>query len=245
MDIHEKMVRLDLAALYRLIHRMGIDHRIYNHHSARLPDDEDHILINAFGLLQEEVTASNLIRVNRDGLSENNMSSANQAGAIIHWGIYDARDDIQCIVHHHSAASVAVSSLKEGLLPISQGAMQFHNRIGYHDYEGLSFSKEEQPRLAKSLGSHRAMLLKHHGALICGRCIAEAYVLTDDLEKACRVQLMAMQSGGEVVLPEESIREHAATQFEGMPQPRGAEDDWPAALRSLDRMGIDYKGEFT
>jgi ribulose-5-phosphate 4-epimerase/fuculose-1-phosphate aldolase len=239
----EHALREDLAALYRLVHLMGIDHRIYNHHSARIPGDPDHILINPFGLLQDEITAATLIKVDRDGnAADNPDATANQAGANIHWAVYDARDDIRCIAHHHSAAAVAVSALDEGILPMSQGAMQFYNRIGYHDYEGMVFSADEKPRLAASLGPHRAMLLRHHGALICGRSIPETYVLTDDLEKACRSQLLAMQSGGSVSLPDASVCEHTAQQFEQLPQPRGEQSDWPAALRRLERMGIDYKG---
>ena len=229
--------------MYRLVHLMGIDHRIYNHHSSRIPGDADHILINPFGLLQDEITAAALIKVDRDGNAVDDPEAiANQAGAIIHWAIYDARNDVNCIVHHHSPAAVAVSTLKEGLLPLSQGAMQFYDRIGYHEYEGMVFCDDEKPRLAASLGAHRLMLLRHHGALICGRSIAESYVLTDDLEKACRSQLLAMQSGGSVLLPDPAVCEHTAQQFEHLPQPRGEHRDWPAALRRLDRMGIDYKG---
>ena len=229
--------------MYRLVHLMGIDHRIYNHHSSRLPGDSDHILTNPFGLLQDEITAATLIKVDRGGHAiDDPDAAANQAGAIIHWAIYDARDDVNCIVHHHSPAAVAVSALAEGLLPLSQGAMQFYNRIGYHEYEGMVFSDDEKPRLAASLGRHRLMLLRHHGALICGRSITESYVLTDDLEKACRSQLLAMQSGGSILMPDAAVCEHTARQFEHLPQPRGQNHDWPAALRRLDRMGIDYKG---
>ena len=243
MDSAERSIREGLAALYRLVHLMGIDHRIYNHHSARIPGDADHILINPFGLLQDEITAVSLIKVDRDGNAiDDPDATTNQAGAIIHWAIYDARDDVNCIVHHHSPAAVAVSALEEGLLPLSQGAMQFYNRIGYHEYEGMVFRDDEKPRLAASLGPHRLMLLRHHGALICGRSVTESYVLTDDLEKACRSQLLAMQSGGSILLPEPAVCEHTAQQFEQLPQPRGQHRDWPAALRRLDRMGIDYKG---
>ena len=243
MNVTERSTREDLAALYRLVHLMRIDHRIFNHHSARIPGDDDHILINPFGLLQDEITADTLIKVDRDGQAIDGAGAdANRAGAIIHWAVYDARDDVRCIVHHHSAAAVAVSALDGGLLPLSQGAMQFYNRIGYHDYEGMVFSDAEKPRLAASLGPYRLMLLRHHGALVCGRSIAECFVLTDDLEKACRSQLLAMQSGGPLVLPSPDLCEHTAAQFEALPQPRGERLDWPAALRRLDRLGIDYKG---
>lgn len=236
-------MREGLAALYQLVHLMSIDHRIYNHHSSRLPGDADHVLINPFGLLQDEITAAALIKVDRDGNAVDDPdATANQAGAIVHWAIYDARDDVNCIVHHHFPAAVAVSTLEEGLLPLSQGAMQFYNRIGYHEYDGMVLCDGEKPRLAASLGPHRLMLLRHHGALICGRSITESYVLSDDLEKACRSQLLAMQSGGSVLLPDPAVCEHKAQQFEHLPQPRGEHIDWPAALRRLDRLGIDYKG---
>ena len=234
MKVTEKSVREDLAALYRLMHHMGISHRIYNHHSARVPDDPDVILINSFGLLQDEIRASNLIKVGRED------AESNQAASVIHWGIYDAREDVNCIVHHHSAATVAMSSLDCGLLPMSQGAMQFFNRIGYHVYEGMTFNLDECPRLAASLGPHRAMFLKNHGALICARSVAEAYVLTDDLEKACISQLLAMSGGANIVLPNNEVCERTARQFENMPQPRGEALDWPAALRLLERLNINY-----
>lgn len=238
----EQEVREDLAALYRLFDRMGLRHRIYNHHSARVPNDRDHILINPFGLLADEICASNLIKVDRAGEVVDRADAVpNKAGSIIHWAVYDARDDVQCVAHHHSAATVAVSSLECGLLPMSQGAMQFFNRVGYHEYEGLVFNADEQPRLAASLSDHRVLLLKNHGALICGRSIAETYVLTDDLEKACASQLLAMRSGAELHIPSDEVCEHTARQFEQMSQPRGEDRDWPAALRQLERLGIEYR----
>ncbi len=235
MTASEQSVRENLAALYRLMHHMGLSHRIYNHHSTRLPGEPDLILINEFGLSQDEICASNLVKVGRED------ADSNQAASVIHWGIYDARTDVNCIVHHHSAATVAMSALECGLLPMSQGAMQFFNRIGYHDYEGMTIDVDECPRLAASLGPHRVMLLKNHGALICARSIAEAYVLTDDLEKACKSQLLAMSSGANVVLPSDEICERTARQFEDMPQPRGETRDWPAAIRMLDRLNIEYR----
>ena len=242
MSPEELKIRQDLAALYRLFELMGLGHRIYTHHSARVPGEPNHILINSFGMLQDEVCASNLIKVDNAGnVVDQHDAEPNKAGSIIHWAIYEARPDVQCIAHHHSAATLAIGALDCGLLPMSQGSMQFYNRIGYHEYEGMSFDAEEKPRLAASLGNHRAVLLKNHGALICGRSIAETYVLTDDLEKACKSQLLAMSIGAEIHLPSHEVCQHTARQFEAMPQPRGNDRDWPAAIRRLERLGVDYK----
>ncbi len=242
MTSEEQQARENLAALYQLLDQIGLGHRIYTHHSTRVPHESDFILINPFGLLLHEVSASNLIKVNHAGDATNQEEvDPNKAASIIHWAIYDARDDVQCVIHHHSAASVAVSALQEGLLPMSQGAMQFYKRIGYHDYEGLAFNPDEQPRLAASLGSHRAMLLKNHGALICARSIPEAYVLAEDLEKACKSQLLAMATAAKLDLPPDVICESTSRQFESLPQPRGETRDWPAALRMLDHLGIESK----
>lgn len=238
----EQATREDLAALYRVFDQMRLGHRIFTHHSARVPEEPEHILINPFGLLLDEVCASNLIKVNERGdVIDQPDSEPNKAASIIHWAVYQSREDVQCVAHHHSPSSVAVSALETGLLPMSQGAMQFYNRVGYHDYEGLAFNPDEQPRLAASLGPHRVLLLKNHGALICGRSIAETYVLTDDLEKACQSQLLAMSAGVKIEIPPHEVCEHTARQFEAMRQPRGQTRDWPAVLRRLDRLGVDYK----
>lgn len=243
MTPEEKKVREDLAALYRLLDQMELGHRIYSHHSARVPGDPAHMLLSPFGVLLEEVNASTFMKINRDGDSVDPPGvESNKAASILHWAAYNARDDVMCVAHYHSAATVAVGALETGLLPMSQGAMQFYNRIGYHDYEGPTFNPDEQPRLAADLGPHRVLLLRNHGALVCGRSVAETYVLIDDLEKACKSQLLAMSSGAELKLPSHEVCEQTALHFEAsMPQPRGETRDFPAALRELDRLGIEYK----
>ena len=240
-DSDDWALRVDLAALYQLLHLKNLGDRIFTHHSARLPGDSDRILLNPFGLHLDEVTATKLIRIGRDGSTvEDESFEANKAAAIIHWAVYDARPDIYCIIHHHAPECVAVASMKCGLLPLTQVGMQFHNRIGYHAYEGLSFDSDEKSRLATDLGRHNVLMLKNHGVLVCGSSVSEAYVRADDLQNTCATQMLAMSAGVELELPKPEVCEHTARQFEALPSPRGALDDWPALLRLLARHRIDY-----
>src|SRR5438552_22590 len=185
-------LRVDLAGCYRLLARYGMTDLVYNHVTARVPGPEHHILINAYGMLYEEITASSLITVDLAGNivdKSDHGYSVNAAGYIIHSAIHEARPDVQCIIHTHTRAGVAVAGLKEGLLPLSQTAMRFHGHVAYHDYEGPGFDRDEKGRLAADLGTHNALILRNHGLLTCGPSIPQCFNLMFFLENACRIQV--------------------------------------------------------
>jgi len=238
----EWQVRCDLAACYRLCHEIGIVDRINTHISARVPDSDGDFLLNPVGLLFDEVTASSLVRIDRDGnkVDSDHPYDVNPAGYVIHAAVLNVRADIAAVVHHHSKAGIAIAGLKDGLLPVSQHALQFYNRIGYHDYEGFpTQNSEECDRMAVNLGNHRTMFLRNHGVLVGGRTVGEAFCVMDDLEKACEAQLAMQATGQELHLPGPEMCELTAQQFENIGRPRG-ETEWPAMKRMLDRKGIVY-----
>ena len=186
----EWKVRVDLAACYRLIAHFGWDDLILTHNSARVPGTTDQILINPMGLMFNEITASNLLKVDLDGnLIEPSEYQPIYAGIVIHGAIYHARPDVQCVIHTHTEADIAVGALEEGLLPLSQWAMRFYNRLGYHDYEGVSIDLDERERLQRSIGNHQVLVLRNHGLLATGRDVAEAFSLTYHFERSAEAQL--------------------------------------------------------
>lgn len=234
----EWRARVDLAACYRLAARKGWHDLIYTHISLRLPGREDGngaFLINPFGLTFDEITASNLLLIDFDGqVIDGSGRRANPSGFAIHGAVHRARADAHCVIHLHTDAGIAVAALDCGLLPLSQHAMRFWRDIGYHDYEGLAFGADEQARLVAELGAHRAMILRNHGTLTCGRTVAEAYVLMDTLEKACRTQLRAMAASVALRLPADEVLARSHAQLVADPAPEGALE-WPALLRGLMR----------
>ncbi len=183
---------LDLAAAYRLAALERWDDLIYTHISATVPGEPDHFLINPFGFAFDEIRASDLVKINGRGeVVGETVHPVNVTGFALHAAVHAARADAHCVMHLHNTAGIAVSAQADGLLPLSQHAMRFHGRIGYHDYEGLAFTRAEGARLTVSLGQHPAMLLRNHGTLTVGRTVAEAYVLMATLIKACEIQLGA------------------------------------------------------
>ncbi|MEK9945577.1 MAG: class II aldolase/adducin family protein [Alphaproteobacteria bacterium] len=238
----EWQVRCDLAACYRLCHEFGIVDRINTHISARVPDSDGDFLLNPVGLLFDEVTASSLVRIDRDGnkADPDHPYDVNPAGYVIHAAVLNVRSDITCVIHHHSIPGIAIAGLKEGLLPVSQHALQFYNRVAYHDYEGFPTQDDDEcERLALSLGNHRTMFLRNHGVIVGGRTVGEAFCVMDDLEKACEAQLMMQATGQPLHLPTPETAEKTAQQFENIGRPRG-ETEWPAMKRALERQGIVY-----
>ncbi|ATJ85696.1 class II aldolase/adducin family protein [Ralstonia solanacearum] len=244
----ERAVRVDLAAAYRLAALNGWDDLIYTHLSATVPGEPDHVLINAFGLAFDEITASNLVKINCAGQRVQLVGdwpdpaarpSVNVTGFALHAAVHAARPDAHCVIHLHNTAGIAVSAQRHGLLPLSQHALRFHRRLAYHDYEGLAFTPEEGARLTASLGSHRAMLLRNHGTLTVGRTVAEAYVLMATLIKACEIQIHALMAGA-VVTPTPPVADRAAEQLEDGGAVEGVLE-WPALLRKLDRMDHSYR----
>ena len=246
MSAEEWQVRCDLAALYRLVAHHRMTDWIYTHISARLPGPEHHFLINQYGTLFDEMTASDLVKIDLDGnivaephhagMSPRNV---NAAGFCIHSAIHMARPDIMCVVHTHPAAGIAVIAQKQGLLPISQHALRFYGRMAYHGYEGIALDLDERDRLVHDLGSYRAMILRNHGLLVGGRTIPEAFSDIYFLERACQAQVAA--GSGELVLPPEEVCKHTAAQFDHEGMLAHCEMAWQSALRMVEGSGTDYR----
>jgi ribulose-5-phosphate 4-epimerase/fuculose-1-phosphate aldolase len=229
--------RIELAMLCRLTAHFRMTDTIYTHISLRVPGQPECFLLNAFGLLYEEVTASNLLKVAEDGtiLEDAAGHGINNAGFIIHGAIHAARPEVNCVLHTHTTAGTAVSALQGGLLPLSQQAQYFYGRIGYHDHEGVAADMDERARLVADIGDHKAMILRNHGLLTAGRDAGEAFWLMLMLERACQVQVAAQSAGGPLTMP--SAAAVAATQTV---IDRGDRNkDWQAMRRLADRIGPD------
>ncbi|MBY0339720.1 MAG: class II aldolase/adducin family protein [Rhodocyclaceae bacterium] len=237
----EQALRIDLAAAYRLAARRGWDDLIYTHITARVPGEESAFLINPFGLRFDEITSSSLVKINIYGQIYGDAEvEVNAIGFRIHAAVHAARHDAHCVMHLHNVNAIAVSAQLDGLLPISQHAMRFYKQIGYHDYEGLSLTEPEAQRMLHSLADNPALLLRNHGSLVCGRTVAEAYVLMDTLEKACEIQLKAQVGGTELVTPPAEVLQRTARQLVSDDVPEG-EREWPALLRLLDQGDASYR----
>jgi len=241
VSAEEWAAREDLAACYRLCVHYRMTDMIYNHISLRVPGRHDQFLINAFGLLYSEVSASNLIKVDIEGrVVEDTTLEANPAGFVIHAAVHKARPDVDCVFHTHTRAGVAVSAQRDGLLPISQHAMRFHNRVGYHDYEGIALDTDEQRRLVADLGLHKVLILRNHGLLTAGTTVRDAFEEMYYLELACQIQLDATAAGTPLVCPPEAVCEHAAQQFAGS-NSYIRNRDWQALRRMLDQQDPSYR----
>lgn len=243
----EATLRAQLAACFRLVARFGMDDLIYNHISVRVPGKRDHFLINPYGLLFSEITASCFVKIGLDGVKvEPSEDEVNQAGFVIHSAIHAAREDAACVLHTHSEAATAVSALEEGLLPLSQFAMRYQGHIGLHDYEGVALDTDERARLIADIGPHNVLLLRNHGVLTVGRTIPEAFILAYYFEKAARVQLLAqgaLASGARLALPTGPVTKKTASQFNdhhGDIRTPGSRE-WPAFIRLLDRLDPSYR----
>jgi ribulose-5-phosphate 4-epimerase/fuculose-1-phosphate aldolase len=239
---HEWQTRVDLAAAYRLIALYGWDDLVFTHISARVPGPEHHFLINPYGLLFEEVTASNLVKVDLHGrIVLETPYQVNPAGFTIHSAVHAAREDALCVLHVHTVHGVAVSAQKQGLLPISQQSLFALASIGYHDYEGLALNDEEKPRLVADLADKQVLILKNHGLLTVGRTPAEAFLATYNLQRACEIQILA-QAGGAALTPIPGpILAGIARQVVAVTKGMGAGIVWPGLLRKLDRIDPSYR----
>src|SRR5437016_5019125 len=237
----EWRVRVDLAAAYRLVAYYGWDDLIFTHLSARAPGPEHHFLINPYGMMFEEITASSLVKVNLEGQIV--MSSPyfiNPAGFTIHSAVHAAREDALCVIHLHTDYGVAVSAQKNGLLPVSQQSLFALASLAYHEYEGLALKEAEKSRLVADLGDKAYMILRNHGLLTIGKTPAEAFLSVYILERACRIQILA-QSAGETLLPiSDPIIETVASQLNAVTVGQGAQLAWPGLLRRLDRIDPSY-----
>ena len=244
----ERRLRRELAAVYRLVAHFRMTDLIFTHISARVPGPEHHFLINPYGLLFEEITASNLVKVDLSGHPvEETPHPVNPAGFVIHSAVHAARPDAQCVLHTHTRAVCAVAAQEEGLLPLNQISMEFYGRLGYHDYEGVALNLAEQRRLVADLAGHPAMILRHHGLLTVGETPAQAFLRMYYLDKACEIQVAATAGGAKLVTPPPGICELTARQLAGEDASSDFQDDkaydlaWSALLRLVERVAPDYK----
>ncbi|BAN26061.1 class II aldolase/adducin family protein [Caballeronia insecticola] len=237
----EWQVRCDLAALYRVIGHFRWTDMIFTHISARVPGSDHHFLINRYGVLFDEMRASDLVRIDSEGRpveagarDDPDRYRVNPAGFTIHSAIHMARHDAVCVVHTHTAAGAAVSAQKQGLLPISQHALKYYGHLAYHDYEGIALDLAERDRLVNDLGSHNAMILKNHGLLTCGKSIPEAFQEMYFLERACEIQLRAMAGNAELIFPSEKVCALTASQYRRDDAEGITALQWQAALRMIE-----------
>jgi ribulose-5-phosphate 4-epimerase/fuculose-1-phosphate aldolase len=246
-DVREKVSktewdqRVDLAACYRLVAMHGWDDLIFTHISVRVPGPEHHFLINPYGMLFEEITASALVKVDLEGRKViDSPYEINPAGFVIHSAIHAAREDARCVLHTHTVNGVAVSAQKDGLLPISQHSIFPLASLGYHNYEGLALRDEEKPRLVRDLGDKNFLMLRNHGLLTVGETIPDAFLFMYVFEAACAIQLRAQ--GSPELIPIDS-RIVAGAQMQAKQVTRGAGGDlaWPGLLRKLDRIDASFR----
>jgi ribulose-5-phosphate 4-epimerase/fuculose-1-phosphate aldolase len=237
----EWQVRVDLAACYRLSALRNWDDIIYTHISAAVPDEPGRYLINPFGDRFDEIHASSLVKIDLQGRIHGDAARrVNVTGFAIHGAVHAARSDAICVMHLHNANGIAVGMQEQGLLPLSQHALRFYEQVGYHDYEGLALSAQEQGRLVQRLAGFPALFLRNHGTLICGRTVAEAFVLMDTLDKACAFQLKGQAGAGRLLQPAPEICRKTYLELIGDGEPEGSLE-WPALLRILDDTDPTYK----
>jgi ribulose-5-phosphate 4-epimerase/fuculose-1-phosphate aldolase len=234
-------VRRDLAACYRLAHHYRMTDLIATHISARLPGPGHRILINPFGMLFNEVTASNLVEVTLEGEVLTPGGEINPAGYLIHSTLHAARPDVMCVMHTHTAAGVAVSAQEHGLLPISQQALVVGRRLAYHDYEGVALVDAERETLARDMADKSVLILRNHGLLTAGRTIGEAFWLMMTTQRACEIQVAALAGGTPLRMISQAVQdlvhEQVSTMFDGAP---GGSLDWVALMREVDRIAPDH-----
>jgi ribulose-5-phosphate 4-epimerase/fuculose-1-phosphate aldolase len=245
----EWALRCDLAACYRLVALYGWSDLVFTHISAKLPEsvsgDDHHFLINPYGLMFDEITASSLVKVDMDcNTLHDTPFPVNPAGFVIHSAVHEARPEAGCVLHTHTRAGVAVSAQKHGILPISQQSTFVLASLAYHDYEGVAFRPEEKPRLQADLGSANFLVLRNHGLLTVGRTIADAFLGMFTLENTCRIQIDALagQSGMDSLTPVnplivKGVAEAMRVQTGGL----GGAFVWPALIRKLERTDASYK----
>jgi len=237
----EIRIRRELAAAYRLCAEFGWDDLIYTHISARIPGPEHHFLVNPLGFGFDEITASSLVKIDLDGtVVGDTPHRPNAAGFVIHGAIHGSREDAQCVMHLHTEAGMALSVLEEGLLPMTQHAMRFHGRIGYHDYEGIALTLDEQDRIIADLADNAALVLRNHGTITVGRSVGHAFTEMFYLEKSARTQLLAQATTRPLRMPDHAVVELTTRQWT---DDLGVSNDreWPHLLRKLDRTDPSYK----
>jgi ribulose-5-phosphate 4-epimerase/fuculose-1-phosphate aldolase len=239
----EWQVRVDLAAAYRLVDYYGWTDMIFTHLSARVPGPEHHFLINPYGMMFDEVTASDLVKIDLDGnIVLSSGYDVNPAGFCIHSAIHMAREDAKAVMHLHTDDGVAVSAMADGLMPITQTAMVIHDQIAYHEYEGVALDLGERERLVADIADKRLLILRNHGTLATGEGVADCFLMLYTLERACTMQVRALSGGAKLHRPSAKSLATTRQQGESLMVP-GSLDAlaWPALLRMLDRRCPDYK----
>lgn len=236
----EWQLRCDLAACYRLVAAYGWSDLVFTHISVRIPGPEHHFLINPYGLMFDEITASSLVKVDQQcNKVIESPFPVNPAGFVIHSAVHEARPDVQCVLHTHTRAGVAVSAQAAGVLPISQQSTFVLASLAYHDYEGVAFRPDEKPRLQADLGHVNFLMLRNHGLLTCGASIADAFLNMYVFESTCQIQLSA-QAGGELTQVNPQIVAGVAEAMRVQTSGLGGAFVWPALLRKLQRMNANY-----
>ena len=237
----EWRTRVDLAAAYRLVALFGWDDLVFTHISARVPGTEDHFLINPYGFMFEEITASSLVKIDLHGNKlDDSAFPVNPAGFTIHSAVHSARHDAACVLHVHSLNGVAVSAQKGGVLPLSQQSIFVLSSLGYHDYEGVALRDDEKPRLVRDLGTSNFLMLRNHGLLTVGGSVADAFLSMYLFETVCTIQVRAQAGGGELVQVDPRIIAGAQQQAAAVTKGLGAGLTWPGLLRRLDRRSPGY-----
>ncbi len=238
----EWQTRVDLAACYRLVADFGWSDLIFTHITARVPGAEDQFLINPYGMMFDEITASSLLKIDMQGNKlDDSPFPVNPAGFTIHSAIHAARHDAQCVLHVHSLNGVAVSAQKNGVLPLSQQSIFILSSLAYHDYEGVALNDEEKPRLVADLGNKNYLMLRNHGLLTVGKTIADAFVNMYVFESACSIQIRAQSGGGELIGIPPAIVAGARQQARAVTKSQGGMLAWPGLLRRLDRLDPSFR----
>jgi ribulose-5-phosphate 4-epimerase/fuculose-1-phosphate aldolase len=242
VSAEEWAVRTDLAAAYRAIAMFGWDDLVFTHISARLPGADHHFLINPYGMMFEEITASSLVKIDLAGNKVmDSPFEINPAGFTIHSAVHEAREDAHCVIHVHTTEGVAVSCQKEGLLPLSQQSLFPLSSLAYHAYEGVALNAGEKARLVADLGDKHSMILRNHGLLTCAETVADAFLYTYILQKACEVQVLAQASGGELIPVPQQIVDGIQQASKLVLRQSGGMIAWPGILRKLDRADPSWR----
>lgn len=241
----EWQARVDLAACYRLIAAHGWDDLVFTHISAKVPGTED-FLINPYGLMFNEVTASNLVKVDIHGNKlMDSPFDINPAGYTIHSAVHEVREDVVCVLHTHTASGVAVSAQRNGILPISQQALFVLSSLSYHDYEGVALNHEEKVRLQADLGNTNFMVLRNHGLMVVGNSVADAFLSMFTFQRTCDIQVLAQSGGSDLIPIPESILAGAKAMMAGVTKTSkssgGGALVWPALLRKMDKLDPSYR----
>ena len=243
VSAEEWQTRVDLAACYRLVAHYGWDDLVYTHITAKIPGAEDQFLINPYGMMFAEITASNLVKIDLAGnkLDTDNPYPVNPAGFTIHSAIHAARHDAQCVLHVHTPNGIAVSAQKGGVLPISQQSIFVLASLAYHDYEGVALNADEKPRLVRDFGDKTFFMLRNHGLLTVGGSIADAFQAMYFFEATCMIQIRAQAGGGELIPISQPVLDGAQAQVKAVTQGLGGKLAWPGLLRKLDRIDTSFR----